>query len=107
MKICSRLLIFELSDYTLRIFFFLGGGGYDFGILLILLFLDRYFGVLDSRGGKIGVLAQKRLLLTTFHLHDHNKPRHRFFLYLSISIIDLPRSHKPHCLIRIIVQYAM
>ena len=33
MKICPRLLIFELLD--------------DFSILLILLFLDRYFGVFD------------------------------------------------------------
>ena len=43
MKICPRLLIFELSDCTLRIF-----RGYDFNIFLILLFLDRYFGVFDS-----------------------------------------------------------
>ena len=43
MKICPILLIFELSDYTLRIF-----RGYDFCIFLILLFLDRYFGVFDS-----------------------------------------------------------
>ena len=43
MKICPRLLIFELSDYTLRIF-----RGYHFSIFLILLFLDRYFGVFDS-----------------------------------------------------------
>ena len=39
MKICPRLLIFELSDCTLRIF-----KGYDFSIFLILIFLDRYFG---------------------------------------------------------------
>ena len=37
-----RLLICELSDCTLRIF-----RGYDFSIFLILLFLDRYFGVFD------------------------------------------------------------
>ena len=43
MKICARLLIFELSDCTLRIF-----RGHDFSIFLILLFLDRYFGVFDS-----------------------------------------------------------
>ena len=43
MKICPRLLIFELSDCTLRIF-----RGYDFSIFLILLFLDRYFGVFDT-----------------------------------------------------------
>ena len=43
MKICPRFLIFELSDCTLRIF-----RGYDFSIFLILLFLDRYFGVFDS-----------------------------------------------------------
>ena len=36
MKICPKLLIFELSDCTLRIF-----RGYDFSIFLILLFLDR------------------------------------------------------------------
>ena len=42
-KICPRLLIFELSDCTLRIF-----RGFDFSILLILLLLDRYFGVFDS-----------------------------------------------------------
>ena len=43
MKICPRLIIFELSDCTLRIF-----RGYDFRIFKILLFLDRYFGVFDS-----------------------------------------------------------
>ena len=43
MKICPRLLIFELSDCTLRIF-----RGYNFCIFLILIFLDRYFGVFDS-----------------------------------------------------------
>ena len=43
MKICPRLLISELSDCALRIF-----RGYYFSIFLILLFLDRYFGVLDS-----------------------------------------------------------
>ena len=43
MKICPRLLIFELSDCTLRIF-----RGYDFSIFLILLFLDRYFEGFDS-----------------------------------------------------------
>ena len=40
MKICPRLIIFELSDCTLRIF-----RGYDFRIFKMLLFLDRYFGV--------------------------------------------------------------
>ena len=43
MKICPRLLIFELLDCTLRIF-----SGYDFSIFLILLFLDRYFWGFDS-----------------------------------------------------------
>ena len=43
MKICPRLLIFELSDCMLRIF-----RGYYFSIFLILLFLDRYFGGFDS-----------------------------------------------------------
>ena len=43
MKICPRLLIFELSECTLRIF-----RGYEFSVFLILLFLDRYFGVFDS-----------------------------------------------------------
>ena len=44
MKICIRLLIFEFSDCTLRIF-----RGYDFSIFkIILLFLDRYFGGFDS-----------------------------------------------------------
>ena len=43
MKICPRLLIFEFSDCTLRIF-----RGYDFRFFLILLFLDRNFGVFDS-----------------------------------------------------------
>ena len=43
MKICLRLLIFELSDCTLRIC-----RGYDFSSFLILLFLDRYFEVFDS-----------------------------------------------------------
>ena len=43
MKICPRLIIFQLSDCTLRIF-----RGYDFRIFKILLFLDRYFGVFDS-----------------------------------------------------------
>ena len=43
MKICPRLLIFELSGCTLRIF-----RGYDFSIFLVLLFLDRYFGGFDS-----------------------------------------------------------
>ena len=43
MKICLRLLIFELSDCTLRIF-----RGYDFSNFLILLILDRYFEVFDS-----------------------------------------------------------
>ena len=43
MKICPRLLISDFSDFTLRIF-----RGYDFSIFLILLFLDRYFGVFDS-----------------------------------------------------------
>ena len=43
MKICPKLLIFELSDCTLRIFM-----GYDFSIFKILLFLDRYFGGFDS-----------------------------------------------------------
>ena len=38
MKICHRLLIFELSDCTLRIF-----RGYDFCIF-ILLFFNRYWG---------------------------------------------------------------
>ena len=42
MKICPRLLIFELSDCTLKIF-----RGHDFSIFLILLFLDGYFGVFD------------------------------------------------------------
>ena len=42
MKMCPRLLIFELSNCTLRIF-----RGYDFSIF-ILLFLDRYFGGFDS-----------------------------------------------------------
>ena len=42
MKICPRLLIFELSDCTLRIF-----RGYDLAFL-IMVFLDRYFGVFDS-----------------------------------------------------------
>ena len=43
MKICPRLLIFELSDCTLRIF-----RGYDFHIFSVLLFLDRSFGGFDS-----------------------------------------------------------
>ena len=43
MKICPRLLIFELLDCTLRIF-----RGYGFNIFLILLFLDKYFGIFDS-----------------------------------------------------------
>ena len=43
MKFCPRLLIFEPLDCTLGIF-----RGYDFSILKILLFLDRYFGVFDS-----------------------------------------------------------
>ena len=36
MKICPKLLIFELSDCILRIF-----RGYDVSIFKILLFLDR------------------------------------------------------------------
>ena len=43
MKICPRLVIFELLDCTLRTC-----RGYDFSIFLILIFLDRYFGISDS-----------------------------------------------------------
>ena len=43
MKIRPRLVLFDLSDCTLRI-----SSGYDFSIFLILLFLDRYFGIFDS-----------------------------------------------------------
>ena len=43
MKICPRLLISELLDCTLRIF-----NGYNFINFLILLILDKYFGVVDS-----------------------------------------------------------
>ena len=43
MKICPRLLIFELSDCAVRIF-----RGLDFSISLILLFLDKYFGIFES-----------------------------------------------------------
>ena len=42
MKICLRLLIFELLDCTLRIV-----RGYDFSTFLIMLFLDRYLGGFD------------------------------------------------------------
>ena len=43
LPLCPKLLIFEFSNCTLRIF-----RGYDFSIVLILLFLDRYFGGFDS-----------------------------------------------------------
>ena len=87
MKICPRLLIFELSDCTLRIF-----RGYDFSNFLILLILDRYFGGFDSdlRASPPVCLAMEcppglSVLLSLCSKDDHYPIRLSFSKILSVG----------------------